>query len=154
MILNTDNCWIYNNKCLEIPPEGEYGYIYRITVQKHKSIPKELWGKIYIGKKVFSFSVKKKVTKKVKKETGTRKRVERVQKDSKWLEYFGSSKELLQDISKYGKENFLRQVLCFCKSKSELSYQEAYWQFKEEVLYKNSYNKWISCKVYRHLLNK
>lgn len=150
-----NNCWLtYNGECLEYPPEGQFGFIYLITVNAAKHIPKELWDKIYVGKKQFTFSVKKKITKKVKKETGTRKRTERVKKDSNWMDYWGSSKELLADITKYGKENFKRQVICFCKNKSELSYYETYWQMEKEVLFKNSYNKWISCKVYRHLLNK
>ncbi|MCL5459822.1 hypothetical protein M3M33_14395, partial [Loigolactobacillus coryniformis] len=64
------------------------------------------------------------------------------------------SKELLEDIKTYGKEYFKREIICFCKSKAELTYFESYWQFMERVLLIDSYNKWISCKVYKHLLNK
>jgi hypothetical protein len=149
------NCWIdLNGRCLYEPPKNEFGFIYKITILPSKEVPKELWGKIYIGKKQFTFSVKRKITKKVKKETGTRKRVERVKKDSNWLDYWGSSKELLADISKYGKDNFMREVICFCKSKQELSYYEVVHQIDNNVLLIDSYNKWISCKIYKHLLNK
>jgi|694.fasta_scaffold00478_39 hypothetical protein len=149
------NCWLdLSGKCLYDVPIGYYGYIYKISVIKHKSIPKELWGKCYIGKKAFTHATKKKVSKKVIKETKTRQRVVRSTKDSGWLQYFGSSKELLEDIKTYGKEYFKREIICFCKSKAELTYFEAYWQFMERVLLIDSYNKWISCKVYKHLLNK
>jgi len=151
-----DNCWLDLDgvTCLEMAPQGHYGYIYQITVKKHKSIPKELWGKIYVGKKCFTHATKKKVTKKEIKISGTRKRIERGVKDSGWLKYWGSSKELLVDIKLYGEEYFERAILCYCSNKSELSYKETEIQFEKKVLYCNSYNKWISIKCYRHLLNK
>ncbi len=141
-----ENCWYYNGKCLYSPPDGYFGYVYRIINLKDN--------RIYIGKKQFTFSVKKKITKKVKKETGTRKRTERVQKDSGWLKYFGSSRELLQDVKTLGVENFRREIICFCNSKQELSYYELYWQIQENVMFKPSYNGWIKCTIYKHLLNK
>lgn len=151
--MQSQNCWLHNKICLEVPPEGHYGFVYQITVQKDKSIPKELWGKVYIGKKAFTFSTKKKITKKVIKETGTRKRIERGTKDSGWQNYFGSSVKLKADLEKYGKENFKREILCFCKSKNELAYNEVKYQIQYDVLHQNSYNGWISCKIYRDKIN-
>ena len=149
-----NNCWVYNGKCLESPPDGYYGYVCLITIIKHKDIPKKLWGKKYVGKKAFLHATKKRVTKKVIKETKTRKRVIKTTKDSGWLRYFGSSKELLEDIKKYGEHCFKREIICFTKNKSENSYYELVHQIDQDVMFTNSYNKWISAKVYKHLLNK
>lgn len=147
--MQSQNCWLYNDQCLENSIEGYYGYVYSIVANKCKAIPKELWLKEYIGKKAFTFSTKKKITKKVIKETGTRKRIERGTKDSGWQNYWGSSKLLQEDLAKYGKENFTRTVLRFCETKNQLSYWEAHYQFLHEVLLNDSYNSWISCKVFK-----
>lgn len=141
-----NDCWLdLNGKCLYTAPEGYFGFVYLIT-----HIPS---GKIYVGKKQFAYSTKKKIGKRFIKQTKTRKRVERVQTDSKWLEYWGSSKELLADISLYGKENFKRQVLCYCLSKAELTYYELKYQIDYDVLYVNSYNGWIKGTVFKTTLN-
>jgi hypothetical protein len=97
--------------------------------------------------------MKKKISKKVIKETKTRKRVERVKKDSGWLKYWGSSKELLSDIRTFGEENFKREIICFCKNKQEMTYYEGLWQYQENVMFVPSYNGWIKLTVFKHLLN-
>jgi hypothetical protein len=59
--------------------------------------------------------------------------------DSDWQDYYGSSDELTMDIHKLGKENFKREILFYCKSRSELSYVEAREQFSRKVLETNDY---------------
>lgn len=145
------SCWKYKHDCLETPPEGYFGFVYMIVARHSSNLPAEMHGKVYVGKKQFSFSVKKKLSKKAR--VGTRKRVTRVQKDSGWLNYWGSNKELIADVKKYGEENFIRRVLSLCKSKAELSYWEVYHQIDQEVMFENSYNGWISCKVFKKTLN-
>ena len=140
--------WHYEGKEFKEAPEGYEGFIYKITC-----IHPDLLDKVYVGRKSFLHKTKKAVSKKVIKETGTRKRVERGTKDSGWNNYFGSCKILTEDIKTYGKEHFHREILMFCTSKAELTYWEAYYQFTEEVLIKDSYNGWISCKCYRSRLN-
>jgi len=135
------NVWIFEGKEVLIPPEGQYGFIYLIT--------NKLDGRIYVGKKCFSFKKRKRVTKKVIKTTKTRKRVEVSYVDSGWLNYYGSSKSLLADVALIGKENFSREILCFSKNKSELSYMEVVNQINYKVLEVPSYNGWISCRIYK-----
>lgn len=134
-----ETCWLFKEKCLEQPPEGYIGYIYLIT--------NNLSGKFYVGKKSFVFRKKTKLSKKARK--GTRKRVNISYVDSGWKDYWGSSKELLEDIEKLGKDNFTREILMFCENKSLLSYYELFWQIKKEVMFKNSYNNWINCKIFK-----
>lgn len=87
-----------------------------------------------------------------KARVGTRKRIEVRQVSSGWENYWGSSKSLLADIDLIGKQNFERVILRFCKSKSELSYYELYYQIHYNVLFVPSYNGWINCKIYKNKL--
>jgi hypothetical protein len=146
------SCWKYKKECLEEPPSGYFGFIYMIYGKYTDKLPKELQGKIYVGKKQFTYSVKKKLSKKARKTT--RKRVTKVQKDSGWLSYWGSNKELISDVKKYGEDCFERVILELCKNKSQLSYGEVYHQIDKNVMYENSYNGWISCKVFKKFLNE
>jgi hypothetical protein len=108
------------------------GFVYEIVNKTTK--------KYYIGKKLFTKAGYKQVKGKKKK----------IRKESTWKEYYGSSAELLEDVKKYGKQNFTRHILKLCKSKGELSYFEAKYQFNNNVLYdKMSYNTWIQCKIHK-----
>jgi len=133
--------WIYKGKNFLTQPEDMYGFVYLIT--------NKLDRRIYVGKKCFSFRKKKKIAQKVIKTTKTRKRVEITYTDSGWANYFGSSKALSEDVKTLGKENFSREILCFSKNKSELSYMEVVNQINYKVLEVPSYNGWISCKIYK-----
>lgn len=112
-----DQCWeLENGECLETPPEGYYGYVYIIYDDK---------GGWYIGKKAFSHTKKTKLSKKAR--IGTRKRIKIEQKDSGWLNYWGSCKPLLEYIKERGGcTEFKRKILQFCETKQELSYWEAH----------------------------
>jgi len=144
-----NNCWLYKGKCLETPPEGYYGYIYLIVTDYNTENER-----YYIGKKAFTHSSKKRITKKVIKETGTRKRVERVSKDSGWLSYYGSCKPLLEHIK--GKEHTVRRyILKLCEDKQSLAYWEAHYLFKNEVLFNDSYwNGNILSKFFKGRISK
>lgn len=48
-------------------------------------------------------------------------------KDGKWRNYLGSGIILNKAIQKYGKENFTRIILEYCKTKKELDIQESFW---------------------------
>ena len=75
------------------------------------------------------------------------KRVKK-QVDSDWQEYYGSNKELLNDVVTLGKENFKREILYLCKTKGEASYMEAKEQFSHDALILESYyNEWIMVRV-------
>lgn len=140
-----ENCWIYKGECLQNPPEGYYGYSYLITDILNK--------KIYVGKKAFTHKKKTKLSKKAKLLPENKgKRIIRGTKDSGWLHYFGSSKELNEQVKLLGEHNFKREILEFATSKSDLTLKEIEAQVKYNVLKVNSYNLWIGGKVYRRFL--
>lgn len=100
-------------------------------------------GKQYFGKKKFQTFRRKKIK--------DRKNRKKIISESDWLTYFGSNEELLQDVEKYGQDNFERKILHLCKSLGESSYWEAYYQFTHHVLLNPDkyYNSWISCKIHQ-----
>lgn len=53
--------------------------------------------------------------------------------------YLGSGVLLLEDIKKYGKENFIKEILEFCSSDEELTLQETYWITKLNALYSDEF---------------
>lgn len=143
--MKNNNCWLYKGECLETEPSGYYGYVYLLVVDEGKENET-----FYIGKKAFSHNNKKRIPKKVIKETKTRKRVEIVKKDSGWLKYYGSSKPLLEYIK--DKEYIVkRYILKLCEDRQSLSYWESWYLFKNDVLFKNNYwNSNILGKFYKN----
>lgn len=131
-------CWEHNKKCLEIPPRGYYGFVYVIEDDK---------GKKYWGKKAFSHKKRTKLSKKARK--STRKRIKVEQKDSGWQDYWGSSKPLLEYIKVSGKEGFSRKVLKLCKTRASLSYWEAHYLFSEKVLFRDCWNGHILSRFFK-----
>ena len=139
--------WLYENKELLQLPEDCVGFVYLITNTTDQ--------RKYVGKKLAKFS--KTSTKTVTLKNGTKKKKKIKSKiDSDWQEYYGSSKELNEDIEKLGKENFVREILFFCKSKAECSYIEAREQFNRRVLETEEYyNNNIMCRIHgSHILGK
>jgi hypothetical protein len=123
------------------------GFVYLIT--------NNLTGRKYIGKKLAKFS--KTTYKTVKQKNGIKKKKRiRSKIDSDWQQYYGSSAELTADIEKLGTENFIREILFYCASKSECSYIEAREQFSRRVLESQDYyNGHIQVRVHgRQILNK
>ena len=139
--------WLYNNQSVETLPDDCIGFVYLIT--------NNLSGRKYIGKKLAKFS--KTTYKIVKQKNGTKKRKKiRSKIDSDWREYYGSSPELTADVITLGTENFTREILYYCNSKSECSYIEAREQFSRRVLESQDYyNGHIQVRVHgSHILNK
>ena len=120
--------WIFYKK----PDLTQFGFVYIITNLKNK--------KSYIGCKQY-FNYKK-----------TKKKSE-----SNWKTYMGSSKHLLEDIEKIGKENFQFEIIAEFKNKRSLKYYECYYQIKYNVLTKTLegtdeaayYNNYVGGKFYR-----
>lgn len=139
--------WLYNNQIIEELPNDCVGFVYLIT-NKSSS-------RMYVGKKLSKFS--KTTYKMVKQKNGIKKRKKiRSKIDSDWMEYYGSSLELNKDVESLGKDNFVREILFFCKSKAECSYIEAREQFARKVLESDDYyNGQISVRVHgSHIKNK
>jgi hypothetical protein len=102
-----------------------------------------LSNKRYFGKKRLFFTSHKRLKR--------RKNRIKVVVDSDWKEYWGSSDKLKADIEKFGKENFKREILRFCKSLSESSYYEIKYQLENDVLlYPDKfYNEYVGCRISR-----
>ena len=132
--------WTYENTVVETLPEDCIGFVYLIT--------NSISGRMYIGKKLAKFS--KTTYKTVKLKNGTKKKKKiRSKIDSDWRDYYGSSPELSKDVAELGAENFTREILFYCKSKSECSYIEAREQFSRRVLEsKDYYNGHIQVRVH------
>ncbi len=126
--------WYYNDEIVEELPEGTVGFVYLITNTTNN--------RKYIGKKLAQF-------KRTKPPLKGRKNKRRSTVESDWREYYGSSDELNEDVEKLGTENFKREILYYCYSKSELSYVEAREQFKYKVLESDDwYNGHIRVRVH------
>jgi hypothetical protein len=119
--------------------EGCIGFIYEITDASN--------GKKYIGKKLLVTKRKRPPLKGQK-----RKRIDIIQSD--WEKYCGSS-ETVKLLVKDRPTDFHREILEFCKSKGELSYIEAKWQFTKEVLLREDfYNEFVGCRIHaKHVKN-
>lgn len=116
--------------------ENRVGFVYLITNKVN--------GRKYIGKKLFSFS-------RTKKPLKGRVRKRRAKVASDWQTYYGSNKDLCEDVKKHGPEHFEREILRLCDSKSECNYWEAKLQFERDAILSDSYyNQWIICKVHRN----
>jgi hypothetical protein len=139
--------WFYENQPVETLPEDCVGFVYLITNLSND--------RKYVGKKLAKFS--KTTYKTVKLKNGTKKKKKIKSKiDSDWQDYYGSSPELTKDVESQGKDNFKREILYYCKSKSECSYIEAREQFSRRVLEsKDYYNGHIQVRVHgSHIINK
>lgn len=110
-----------------------FGFVYLIKNNHPDAIKK-----YYIGKKQCQKRVKKKPLK-----GKTRNRIQ--YKDNDVEKYWGSSKELLSDIEKYGIENFTREVIELCDSKFHMTYSELCWQILTNAL--------MNDKFYNGILN-
>jgi hypothetical protein len=137
--------WTYQDQLVEVLPEECIGFVYLIT--------NTLTGRKYIGKKLAKFSKTTYKTVKLKNGTKKKKRI-RSKIDSDWQDYYGSSPALTEDVTQLGKENFRREILFYCSSKSECSYIEAREQFSRRVLESNDYyNGHIQVRVHgSHIL--
>jgi hypothetical protein len=139
--------WTYQDQIVNELPDDCVGFVYLITNLTND--------RKYIGKKLAKFA--KTTYKTVQLKNGTKKKKKiRSKIESDWQEYYGSSLELTADIAKIGKENFKREILYYCKSKSECSYIEAREQFDRKVLESTDYyNGQISVRVHgSHILKK
>jgi hypothetical protein len=132
--------WLYQGTLVEQLPEECVGFVYIIT--------NTTTGKKYIGKKLAKFSRTTYKTVKLKNGKKKKKKI-RGKIESDWQEYWGSSPNLTADIDTLGKDKFTREILHYCKSKSETSYIEAREQFERKVLESQDYyNGHIQVRVH------
>ena len=110
-----ENPWYYKGTAFTSDDIGDFfGYVYRIT--------NKTTGKKYIGRKYF--------VQKRKPRGGKR----RVTSESDWKKYYGSSPELKADVSRYGKENFSREIMSLHSTLGRTNYEETKQLFLNNVL--------------------
>lgn len=141
--------WLFNNKQIKEIPENTYGFIYKITDNNNK---------IYFGKKAFLHKRKVKLGKKAKLLPENKgKRILITQKDSNWLNYYGSCIPLKNHIKTLNKDEFnkiKREIICFCKTKQDLTYRELEVLIKENVLFRDDcWNSNILSKFFKGKIN-
>ena len=127
--------WTYKGETvkeiIDFPPNS-YGFIYVIT---HKPTNKK-----YIGKKVLYFSKKVKIGKKelakMQNVVGRRPAYRIAIKESDWLNYYGSQKELKQLLAESKVNEFERIIVKVVPNKKLLTYFETKYQFIYQVLEK------------------
>ena len=133
--------WFYYNTAEEFnldDAEGYFGFVYLIT---HNPT-----GRKYIGKKFFTKAGTRQIKGKKKK----------IRKTSDWETYWGSNTELQAEVTKNGEEQYTREILHLCKSRSECSYWETFEIFSRQALLSDSYyNSWVTCKIHKsHVIGK
>ena len=113
--MSYDNPWRYDGKIFDTIDIGDnFGFVYLITNKSN--------GRSYIGRKYFwSFRTPPGKKRKVKQE-------------SDWKRYYGSCPELKEDIKKYGKEIFSREILSLHTTKGTCNYEETKQLFLNNVL--------------------
>ena len=113
--MSYENPWRYNGEVFDTDDIGEYfGFVYCITNKYNQ--------RQYIGRKYF-WSFRTPPGKK-----------RRIKQESDWKKYYGSCPELKEDIKKYNKENFNREILSLHKAKGDCNYEETKQLFLNNVL--------------------
>ena len=113
--MSYENPWLYLERVFDSDDVGDnFGFVYLIT---NKSNQRQ-----YIGRKYF-WSFRKPPGKKRK-----------VKQESDWKKYYGSCPELKEDIKKYGKEFFSREILSLHATKGTCNFEETKQLFLNNVL--------------------
>ena len=112
-----ENAWTYEGTAFTSSDINDFfGFVYRITNLQT--------GKQYIGRKYF--------TQRRKPRSGNGKR--RVTSESDWKRYYGSSKELKDDVTKYGRNVFKREIISLHTTLGQVNYEETRQLFINNVL--------------------
>jgi hypothetical protein len=134
--------WMYGEN---FNPEDYTGFIYKITNLTN--------GKFYIGKKSFFHNTNVKLGKKelaaLPVTRGKKPTKKLVTKESDWKNYWGSNKELINDVKELGEDCFECIILKLCTTKKQLTYFEVHYQCAHDCLLgANSYNDNILGKFF------
>lgn len=136
--------WIMDGKPFTEVPDKAFGFVYQITNTKT--------GKKYLGRKQFTSTRRKPLTKTQKKAGRVKRTV--IKSDSGWGSYTGSNKPLNEDIKNKGKDIFLFEILVVCYTRGQLNYCEENLQHLFQVVFDDTYyndsvgsGKWMTVKL-------
>lgn len=136
--MSYENPWMYEGKIFNFTDvEDNVGFVYRIT--------NLITDKQYIGRKYF-FSHRKPRGKKRK-----------VTAESDWKNYYGSSKELKEEITILGKINYKREILSLHKTEGKTNYEETKQLFLHNVLtekFENGTEKYYNSQILNRYFKK
>ena len=113
--IDYENPWLYKGSTFTSDDINDFfGFVYCITNTNS--------GRKYIGRKYFyAYRTPKGKKRKVKQE-------------SDWKKYYGSCPELKEDIKRYGKEQFQREIMSIHKAKGLVNFEETRQLFHHNVL--------------------
>jgi|TARA_R110001606_G_C15069685_1_gene615858 hypothetical protein len=128
------NPWYYNGQIFESTDIGDYyGFVY---ILENKDTER-----FYVGKKFFLSAKTLPVTK-------TRKRKKKIKVESTWKDYYGSNKQLQEEIQEKGVDNVSRNILWLCNTKTQCAYYEVVEQVDRRVLLSDKYyNEFMGGKI-------
>ena len=140
--------WLYKTQTIKNIsqfPKETYGFVYRVV---HL-----ISGKTYIGRKNLYHTRKQKLTKKeiaLLTGPGRKPTHKRVEKESDWLNYYGSNKTVMGMIKEGKSDEFEKYILQLAPNKKLLTYYETKYLFVYGVLEKPDeyYNDNILGKFY------
>jgi hypothetical protein len=113
--MSYENPWRYDEQVFESDHiQDNFGFVYLISCSKNN---RKYWGRKYF----WSFRTP----------PGKKRRVKQ---ESDWKQYYGSCPELKEDIKKYGKEFFNREIISLHKTRAECNYEETKQLFLNNVL--------------------
>jgi hypothetical protein len=113
--MSYENPWRFNGEIFESSDiQDNFGFVYLISCNKNN---RKYWGRKYF----WSYRTPKGKSRRVKQE-------------SDWKKYYGSCPELKEDIKKYGKEFFNREIISLHKTKGDCNYEETKQLFLNNVL--------------------
>lgn len=115
------NPWIFDGTAFTDDDIGDaVGFVYLIT--------NTITHKKYIGRKYF-YSTRKRKKSDKRRSTSA----------SDWKTYYSSSKDVLKEVDKYGKEKFKREILSLHITKGDTNINEVKEQFYRRVLEDDTY---------------
>ena len=114
------NPWMYRGSVFDGSLIGDnYGFVYKITCS--------ITNRSYIGRKYFW-------QKRKPRDTGQTTKRRRVTSESNWRNYYGSCPELTEDVKKYGRDSFSREILSLHTTPGRVNYEETRQLFVNNVL--------------------
>lgn len=141
--------WKFKNRYIKDPPEGKYGFVYKVTckLDEYKD-----W--IYIGSKSFysnrTQTLSKRKSNALYSGKGRKPTKQKVIKESDWRNYITSSDIIKTLVNTFGNEAFNWEIIDYGINKADLLMKEVELQVKYKVFrIKESFNQMLKASIYK-----